>query len=129
MGKFQLQSQLSWDSYDWGTETAISSPVGTSSNHLMIFDVILSAGEEHSFHRHPNQEEVIYMLAGEMEQWIGDEKHTLVPGDSAFIEKDEVHASFNRTDGDARFLAVLGPCIGDEGYETVELEGPANSAS
>ena len=129
MGTFQIQRNLSWDAYDWGREAAICSPKGTRSNNLMIFDCILGPHEAHSFHRHPNQEEVIYVLEGEVEQWLGDEKRILAPGDSAFIEKGEVHASFNRADVEVRFLAVLGPCIGEEGYEIEEVDGPSHAAT
>ena len=42
-------------------------------------------------------------------------------GDSAFISTDVVHASFNVSDRNAKLLAILGPCIGSEGYELVDV--------
>jgi hypothetical protein len=32
-----------------------------------------------------------------------------------------VHASFNVSDRNAKLLAILGPCIGSEGYELVDV--------
>jgi hypothetical protein len=32
-----------------------------------------------------------------------------------------VHASFNIGDSDARIIAILGPCVGGEGYELVDV--------
>ena len=45
------------------------------------------------FHKYPDQEEVIYVLEGEIEQWVDREKRILRPGDSAFIGAGVVHAS------------------------------------
>ncbi len=51
------------------------------------------------------------------------------PCDSLFIGADVVHASFNIGDTDAKLLAILGPCVGEGGYETVEVgnEAPWNA--
>ena len=51
----------------------------------------------------------------------GPWRRTLGPGDSAFIEADTVHASFNTADKPAKLIVVLGPCVGDEGYELVDV--------
>src|SRR5438105_2598022 len=87
------------------------------------WEVSLRPGGGHNFHKHPNQEEVIYVLEGEIEQWIDREKRILRPGDSAFIGADVVHASFNVGDRKAKLLAILGPCVGSEGYELVDVAG------
>ena len=34
---------------------------------------------------------------------------------------DVVHASFNVSDRNAKLLAILGPCVGSEGYELVDV--------
>ena len=35
-----------------------------------------------------------------------------------------VHASFNAGDGEARLLAVFGPCVG-AGFDTIDMAGDA----
>jgi quercetin dioxygenase-like cupin family protein len=87
----------------------------------VVLEVTLRPAGGHNFHRHPNQEELIYVIEGEIEQWIDQEKRVLRPGDSAFIGADVVHASFNVSDRNAKLLAILGPCIGSEGYELVDV--------
>ena len=47
----------------------------------------------------------------------------LKPGDSVFIKPDTVHASFNTGDRAAKLIAVLGPCVGEDGYEFVDVSG------
>jgi len=119
---FNKSAGLSWDSLEWGMQATLSSPVTANSKDLMVLDVVIYPGMGHSFHRHPRQEEVIYVLEGEVEQWIEGEKQILTPGDSAFIGKGLVHASFNRSLQNSRILAILGPCIGEQGYEIEEVE-------
>ena len=52
-----------------------------------------------------------------VEQWLGEEKRMLAPGEAVYIDAGTVHASFNTSDQPARVLAILGPCVGDVGYE------------
>ncbi|MEM6323330.1 MAG: hypothetical protein AAF748_06590 [Pseudomonadota bacterium] len=42
-----------------------------------------------------------------------------------FIGADVVHASFNVGDDTAQLLAILGPCVGDQGYELIDVAGDA----
>ncbi|WP_210184087.1 cupin domain-containing protein [Bradyrhizobium centrolobii] len=75
-------------------------------------EVNFDSGKGHNFHKHPNQEEVVLVVAGTVEQWIDREKRILSPGDSAFIPADVVHASFNAGDQPAKIIAILGPASG-----------------
>jgi mannose-6-phosphate isomerase-like protein (cupin superfamily) len=75
-------------------------------------------------HKHPHQEEVIFIVAGRIEQWIDQEKRLLGLGDSAFISPGTVHASFNVGDKEAKVLAIFGPCIG-AGFEMIDMAGEA----
>ena len=89
---------------------------------------IITPSQGHSFHKHPDQEEVIYVLVGEVEQWLDRDKRILRPGDSVFIPAGMVHASFNTGERDATILAVFGPSVGEGGIEAVEVadEAPWN---
>ena len=81
----------------------------------------MEPGGGHNLHKHPEQEEVIYVLEGKVEQWLKDKKQVLSQGDSVFIPADAVHASFNVFDQNAKLLAILGPSVGEEGYQLVEV--------
>jgi quercetin dioxygenase-like cupin family protein len=107
---------LSWGSLAW-----FSSPAASNAKDLVVLEVTLSPAGGHNFHKHPNQEEVIYVFEGEIEQWVDKEKRILRAGDSAFIGPDVVHASFNISSRKARLLAILGPCVGSGGYELVDV--------
>ena len=120
-GQFTLSQDARREGVPWGSLAWLSSPADSGAQSLVVVEVDLDPGAGHSFHRHPNQEEVIYVLAGRVEQWIDKERRTLTSGDSAVIGRDVVHASFNVGADRARLLAVLGPAIGEEGYELVDV--------
>lgn len=120
-GKFVPSGEVDREELEWGTLGWLSRPPSTGAKQLTVIDVDLLPGKGHDFHKHPDQEEVIFVVNGEIEQWLEARKQTLKPGDSVFIPKDMVHASFNVAEGPAKLLAILGPCVGEGGYEMVEV--------
>jgi quercetin dioxygenase-like cupin family protein len=114
---------------DSGTSSRLSDPPSTGARQLTVIDVSFAPGKGHNFHKHPDQEEVLLVLAGKLEQWIDREQRILGPGDSAFIPPGVVHASFNAGDQPAKIVAILGPCVGPLGYEVVDVadEAPWNT--
>jgi quercetin dioxygenase-like cupin family protein len=105
---------------DWGIFAPVTSPAD-GAERLMTVEGTFFPGKGHDFHRHPNQEEVIYVLTGKIEQWVEREQQVLEPGDGVLIPAGAVHASFNVGEGEARIVAILSPCIGEAGYEVEEL--------
>lgn len=123
--RFAIAGNIEPEILDWGRLGWLSNPPSTGAKHLTVIDVTLKPGKGHDFHLHPGQEEVIYVVAGTVEQWVDREKRVLGPGDTAFIPADMVHASFNLGAGEAKIVAILGPCIGDIGYGLVDVSGEA----
>jgi quercetin dioxygenase-like cupin family protein len=124
-GKFMIRSDVPPEILDWGQLRWLSNPPATGAKNLTVIDVTLDPGKGHNFHKHPDQEEVILVVSGTVEQWVDRDKRVLGPGDSAFIPGDVVHASFNVGDTDAKIVAILGPCVGAIGYEVVDVAGEA----
>jgi len=120
-GKFVPSTAVERETLDWGTLGWVSRPPSTGAQQLTVIDVDLLPGKGHDFHKHPDQEEVIFVVEGEIEQWLEEEKQMLKPGDAVLSPKDLVHASFNVGDKPAKLLAILGPCVGEGGYEMVEV--------
>ena len=127
-GKFIPEPEIEMQGLDWGRLGWVSSPVHNGAAQLAIVVGDLNPGKGHSFHKHPGQEEVMYVVSGKVEQWIDKEKRVLGAGNSAFIPPGVVHASFNAGDTDARVMAIFSPCVGD-GFEMVDMAGesPWNS--
>ncbi|MEQ8700560.1 MAG: cupin domain-containing protein [Bauldia litoralis] len=123
--RFTVASETEQESLGWGKLRWLSHPPSTGAEQLTVIDVSLMPGKGHDFHKHPDQEEVILVIAGTVEQWVDQEKRILGPGDSAHIPADMVHASFNVGDSEAKIAAILGPCVGDDGYELVDVADQA----
>ena len=128
-GKFITAAKMERDRLDWGVMGWLSRPATTGAKDLVVIEVTLEPGGGHNFHKHPGQEEVIYVVAGAVEQWVEKESAILRPGDGVFIGADVVHASFNTGSESARLIAILGPCVGDAGYQLVEVFGEEPWAS
>jgi quercetin dioxygenase-like cupin family protein len=129
MSKFILSSEVPRDTLDWGTLAWLSHPPATENKYLTVIDVLITPGKGHDFHKHPGQEETIFVIEGKIEQWVEQEKKILEPGDAVYIDEGVVHASFNIGEGDAKLLAILGPCVGEIGYviEEVADQAPWNN--
>src|SRR6218665_2492838 len=84
-----------------------SKPGFTATEDLLFVRVLIEPGEGHSFHYHPNKEEVIYFVSGVAEQWVENEMRVMGPGSSVYIPKSVVHATFNRSDAPIEFIAVI----------------------
>jgi quercetin dioxygenase-like cupin family protein len=128
-GTFVTRSTLQAEHLDWGSTSFVSNPALTGAKLLTVMEVILKPGMGHNFHKHPDQEEVITVIEGRIEQWLEDRRQELGPGEAVFIPTGMVHASFNIGDSPAKLSVVLAPCVGDNGYVAVEVadEAPWNT--
>jgi len=117
---FKPAEEIAREELDWGIFAAVSSPAD-GAERIMTVEGTFFPGKGHDFHRHPNQEEVIYVLEGELEQWVEKERRVLRPGDAVVIPPAVVHASFNVGGEAAKIIAILSPCVGEAGYEVEEL--------
>jgi quercetin dioxygenase-like cupin family protein len=121
-GMFVPAAEIAREQLDWGWLGWCSRPAGTGAENLVVIEVTLAPGGGHNFHKHPQQEEMIYVIEGEVEQWREEENRLLGPGDAVFLPAGTVHASFNVADRDAKLLAILAPCVDQrDGYEVVEV--------
>ena len=73
-GKFISSRDVKREQVDWGSLAWFSSPVASAAKNLVVLEVGLKPAGGHNFHKHPDQEEVIYVLEGEIEQWV-DREH------------------------------------------------------
>jgi quercetin dioxygenase-like cupin family protein len=76
---------------------------------LLMVRANMEPGRSHPFHTHPNREEIIYVLSGRAEQWIGSQHRILGPGEMLLVPKGEVHGTYNPFRERLVFLAILAP--------------------
>lgn len=120
MSAFVKQQGIRRESFDWGNVGWRCTPE-LGARQITVMDVTLAPGKGHAFHRHPDQEEMIIVKSGRIEQWLEQERSELGPGDAVYIDADVVHASFTLGDEDAELQVVLGPSKGAVGYEVVDV--------
>jgi quercetin dioxygenase-like cupin family protein len=121
MSTFVKQAGVVVDHLDWGSIGWRARPENTGCKTFVVMDVSLEPGFGHDFHKHPDQDEMIIVKAGKVEQWIGEEHTVLEAGDSVYLDADVVHASFNVGDDTVHMQVVLAPSLGDEGYQLVDV--------
>lgn len=114
--RFIGQNDIEVEEFPWGPHDWMSRPGLTEATHLLLVRVHMPPGKAHQFHRHPEMEEIIYVISGKAEQWVEQELQILRPGEMAHIPKDVVHGTYNPFDEPLVFLAILSPA---------HFEGPA----
>lgn len=114
--RFVTQQEMKVEQFPWGPHDWLCRPDLVDAEKLLLVRVHMPPGQAHRFHRHPEMEEIIYVLEGTAEQWVDREKRLLGPGDMAHIPMDVVHGTYNAGSGTLHFLAILSPA---------KIKGPA----
>ncbi len=113
--KFLTKDAVPSEKLERGLHHWLSTPEVTDSEQFISVRVEVEAGNGHPFHRHPDMEEIIYVLSGKAEQWLEDEKRILGKDEAVFIPEDVVHATYNAGNEPLIFLAILSPAKDLEG--------------
>lgn len=98
----------------WCAVAEFVSVENAGSEDLYLCRATFPAMEAHLFHYHPGREEIIYILEGQAEQWVGEEKRLLGPGEMALIPAGMPHMTFNPGPAPLVFLAILNNIRGAE---------------
>ena len=113
--RFVTEQEMQVEQLPWGPHDWLCRPGLTEAENLLLVRVHMPPGKAHQFHRHPEMEEIIYVLSGTAEQWVDKEKRILTAGQTAHIPIDVVHGTYNAGQETLEFLAILSPA---------KIEGP-----
>jgi quercetin dioxygenase-like cupin family protein len=111
--RFVTDAEAEVELLPWGRHEWLSRAGLTGAQQLQLVRVKMPPGKAHAFHRHPGFEEVLYILEGRAEQWVGRSKRILGPGATAFVPTNEVHGTYNIFAEPLTFLAILSPASFD----------------
>ena len=113
---FVTQGEARVERYPWGPHDWLCRPDLVDCDDIRLVRVEVPRSEGIPFHLHPGMQEVIYILQGKAEQWVGEEVRLLKAGEIAHIPAGKVHATFNAGCGVLKLLSV---------NTTAEADGPA----
>lgn len=107
--RFITEQEMQVEELPWGPHDWLCRPELTGGDNLLLVRVHMPPGQAHQFHKHPEMDEIIYVLSGEAEQWVDQDKQMLKAGQIAHIPKDVVHGTYNPGSELLEFLAILSP--------------------
>lgn len=99
-----LREPNPWTNNEW-----LCRPDVVAAEKLLLVRANMDGMQCHPFHCHPHREEIIYVVYGRAEQWVGTECRLLGPGEMAHIPPGVVHATYNPHPEPLVFLAILSP--------------------
>ena len=104
--------------FDWGSiQWLVSDQLQTDSRMTFGF-VQIKPGVKNPKHLHPNCDEVLYLLEGELEHSLGEERFRLRPGMAIHIPAGVSHDAINLGQGVARMVVAYS----DGDRQTVMIE-------
>ena len=91
----------------------------TGAHRVILLTSELPPGKVHLLHRHPNAEQIMYVLEGSCLALSEDEPVRLNEGDAVYIVQGEWHGVRNDTDRSAVTLVIYAGAgtLEDVGYE------------
>ncbi len=92
------------EDFDWGRIEWLVSHAKANSETMTLGRVTIRAGQTNTLHRHPNCDEILHLLQGQLEHRIGDENFPLRAGDSIVIAQGEWHNARASNEQDAVML-------------------------
>ena len=90
-----------------GVETLRLIDAEHGSVSLRVGEATLSPGGRVPTHTHPNTEEAMVVLEGNIEGFVGDKWISLSPGDSMLAPAGIVHGCRNRTESPAKLISMF----------------------
>jgi quercetin dioxygenase-like cupin family protein len=106
---FVTTANVKHDDFPWCHVEWMSNPEIVGAKDILLVRATFPPQAAHKFHVHPGREEIIYVLDGQAEQWVGEEKRVLKSGEMAHIPKNTPHATRNPGAAPLLFLAILSP--------------------
>jgi quercetin dioxygenase-like cupin family protein len=98
------------DAYDWrGARVVIKASGDDTHGQLAILDSAYPPGLSVPAHVHAGEDEMFYVLAGEMQGFCDDDRWTATPGSFVFVPRDRRHGFVVTSDEPARALVIVGP--------------------
>lgn len=104
------------DEWRPGVRTVMLVSAVTGSKQLCVFEQFCDPGLGAPTHLHA-VEEVLTVVAGDAEIWVGEERHAAKAGQSVIIPAGRFHGFRNTGEGELHVRAILAAPIFEASYE------------
>lgn len=94
----------------------------TKGPNVDVGVVVLKPTQEFQNHYHTTCEEIFYILEGQIEIYINNERVDVKPGDMVQCSPGDTHYLINRSDSDFKALFVKSPHISER--DVVSVDNP-----
>jgi mannose-6-phosphate isomerase-like protein (cupin superfamily) len=114
----QIVDQAGQTIEEWrpGVRTVMLVSAVTGARQLTVFEQFCAPGLGAPTHLHA-VEEVLTVVAGEAEIWVGDERHAARAGHSVIVPAGRFHGFRNTGRGELHVRAILAAPIFEASYE------------
>lgn len=106
------------ETFGWGSLTWVSNAKVTGTENLTVGLVTMNPGQSNPKHSHPNCDEVLYMIQGEVDHSLGGDMHHLKAGDFIVIPRGVPHDAVNTGTELVKMLVTY-----DTGVRETEFHG------
>jgi quercetin dioxygenase-like cupin family protein len=93
-----------------GATVVIKASAAHTSGQLGVMESDYPSGLVVSPHVHVGEDEMFYLLAGELTGFCGDDGWVATPGSFVFVPRDSCHGFAVTSVAPARVLVITGPC-------------------
>jgi quercetin dioxygenase-like cupin family protein len=98
------------DAYDWrGARVVIKASGEDTFGQLGVMESTYPPGLSVPAHTHAGEDEMFYLLDGELRGFCDDDRWTATSGSFVFVPRDRPHGFVVTSDGPARALVIVGP--------------------
>ena len=97
----RLAQRFDWGSIQWLCSGQLFADAQQTCGYVQI-----EPGRKNPRHYHPNSDEVLFLLEGELDHSLGDAVHHLVPGMAIHIPQGVEHDAVNRGERTARMFVT-----------------------
>lgn len=104
---------------DWGSLAWMVNSRLVEGAEMTVGLVTIKVGHGNPTHTHPNCEEIVYVVAGKCDQYLGDERFSLETGQGLVIPRHIEHYSVNT--GDEPLVVLV--CYSSPDRETIFRDG------
>jgi quercetin dioxygenase-like cupin family protein len=116
--------------YDWrGARVVIKAAGADTLGQLAVMESSYPPGLSVPAHVHVGEDEMLYVLDGELRGFCDDEQWTATPGSFVFVPRNRPHGFVVTGDGPARALVIVGPARLDSQVVAGGTPVPADGAA